>query len=227
MTREFAKHVDRIMLEVLRIQDQIRDNRGNDPDPEVLHQRLHLMFDDAERELGKRYEEWHLARFALAAWIDEILNNAPWEHRSYWANHTLQFDFEQRQDGREEFFRRAEEAARLPNKDALEVFFMCVVLQFKGVYDEMPGLATPADVDLPGGGHLPRRIQDWVRKMRQWISARNPPVVAGRLRNEDHEAPPLKARFSLLAMTLLLLTVLAATAFLWSITAQKGFAPPT
>jgi type VI secretion system protein ImpK len=213
MTRDFAKHVDRIALELLRVQEQIRENR--DLDPEVVHQRLHVLFDEAERDLGKRRDEWHLARFALAAWIDEMLAGAPWEHGHYWSNHTLQFDFEQRQDGREEFFRRAEDAARLPNKDALEVYFMCVVLQFKGVYDEVPGLAIPAEVDLPGGGHLPRRIQDWVRKMRQWISARNPPVVLGPPRNEEHEALELLGKNKMLSMTLLLATVLAAATFVY------------
>jgi type VI secretion system protein ImpK len=212
MSHDFAAVVDPIILYVLQLLDRI--SKIEDLDPEVLNRRLRSMLDEAERKLPARQQEWFLARFALVAWIDEELSTrAPWEHRSYWANHTLQFHYEGRQDGREEFFRRADEACRLPRKDAIEVFFMCVVLQFKGVYDETPGLPLPADIELPSGARVPPRIEDWMRTMREWISARQPPPIDNRPRPGMHEAPPLEGKYQMLAMTLLCATALAASAF--------------
>ena len=94
-------------------------------------------------------EGWELAKYALVAWIDDVLIEAPWPGRDWWENNSLEFAYFNTRDRATQFFKRAKQAAQLTRRDALEVFYVCVILGFRGLY-AMPEAAFLADqLDLP------------------------------------------------------------------------------
>jgi type VI secretion system protein ImpK len=73
--------------------------------------------------------------FALVCWLDEIMIfNTP--AGAQWKNHTLEFEFYRTADRATLFWEQADLAYSRP--DALEVFYLCVVLGFRGRYRDQP-----------------------------------------------------------------------------------------
>lgn len=73
------------------------------------------------------------ARFALAAWIDEMVNVSGWKGAVEWERDPLQLHFFGTTRAGVEFFERLKQL-RPENQAALEVFFHCLALGFHGKY---------------------------------------------------------------------------------------------
>ena len=103
--------------------------------------RIRSRLDHAEAQLG-RTPDWLLAKYALVAWIDEMLIvDAPWRDRDWWNENKLEWEIFQTNSRYDLFYKKAKEAFALPQKDALETFYVCVVLGFRGLYrDPVRGL---------------------------------------------------------------------------------------
>jgi type VI secretion system protein ImpK len=73
------------------------------------------------------------ARFALVAWIDEMIQGTHWPGREDWAREPLQLQLFRTNKAGDEFYERL---ARLhPEQlDAREVYFLCLALGFQGQY---------------------------------------------------------------------------------------------
>src|SRR5947209_13972033 len=70
-------------------------------------------------------------RYALACWLDELLIlNSPWS--AAWNERKLEAALYGTNDRAWKFWEQAELAAARPTTDALEGFFLCVVLGFRG-----------------------------------------------------------------------------------------------
>jgi len=152
MKPDFAKAIDPIFLYVLGLLDTIE--RGKPIDVSAARERIANRFDQAERLLSNRHDEWKLAEYALVCWIDEVLINAAWEGHDYWVQHKLEWERFGTAVAFDKFYEQAAVAARHTQKDALEVFYVCVVLGFRGMYvspEEARALADargwPADLD--------------------------------------------------------------------------------
>jgi type VI secretion system protein ImpK len=79
----------------------------------------------ADRFLGVRY--------ALVCWLDEFfILNTPWEKK--WNERKLEVELYGTNDRAWKFWRQADLALALPNDDAVEAFFLCVLLGFRGQY---------------------------------------------------------------------------------------------
>ena len=107
--------------------------------PDALRMRLIEMFNSAEREakrLGVADEAVQQARYALAAFLDEMILSVPSPHRDAWSARPLQYEFFRDNVAGVEFFNRLETLRRsIPSgKDLLEVFYLCLVLGFEGQY---------------------------------------------------------------------------------------------
>ena len=141
MTPEFSQAIDPIFMHVLGLLDRIE--HGDEPAPEEERLRIRALTDQAEAILGKS-KEWELAKFGLISWIDELLVDAPWEGRDWWSNNVLEMQLFNSRKAYDQFFIMAVEAASLTGKDALEVFYVCAILGFRGLYrdvDSGPALA--------------------------------------------------------------------------------------
>jgi len=186
MTPNFAKAIDPVFLYVLDLLDRI----GNDeePSPKAERVRIRALLDRAEAALG-RTDQWELAKYALVSWIDELLVDAPWAGGEWWSNNVLEMEFFKTRSCNELFFEKAQQAATLPQRDALEVYYVCVVLGFRGLY----GDAQLAEIMIESMG-LPDKLETWAEqtvlsiRLGQGRPELAPPSaeVAG--------APPLRAR---------------------------------
>ena len=190
MTPEFAEAVDPIFMRVLGLLERI--DRGENPPAE--DERLHIrgFLDQAEARLGQR-EDWRLAKYALISWIDEVLIDAPWSNRGWWENNSLEFELCTTRERANEFYLKAKEASALTRKDALEVFYVAVVLGFRGVYRNPEDASTLSDLF-----QLPPNLESWAKQTALSIQ-----LGQGRPKMSEESisiegAPPLEGPFLLI-----------------------------
>ena len=88
--------------------------------------------------------------------IDEVLLETPWAGQEWWNNNVLEVELFNTRLCNEQFYVKAQEASTLTRRDALEVFYVCVVLGFRGLYRE-PTLAAM----LTEAHGLPPDLETW------------------------------------------------------------------
>src|SRR5438093_8521298 len=103
--------------------------------------RSHLieMFLDADRKgetFGLPKEVLRQAKYAVAAFLDEMVMNSRWPEKHRWASQMLQYELFGTQVAGVEFFDYLDTVRRkLPlNTDLLEVYYRCLALGFQGQY---------------------------------------------------------------------------------------------
>jgi len=190
MTPRFAQAVDPIFLATLDLVDRI--NRSATISVQDERVRLRELFDHAEAMLGAA-PEWQLAKYALVSWIDELLVDLPWSGREWWSNNVLEVELFNTRLCNERFFVRGKEASALASRDALEVFYDCVLLGFRGLYRD----ARLADALTRAHG-LPSDLPGWLRQASQSIKVGQGRPSLGMARYDLRGAPPLKSRASLI-----------------------------
>ena len=208
MTPEFALAVDNIFLHVLGLLERI----GRDENPPVKEERLRIRgwIDQAEAILGQR-PDWQLAKYALVAWIDDVLIDAPWEGRGWWKENALEVEIFNTRLRNEQFYLKAKEASALTRKDALETFYVCAVLGFRGLYRDPMAAAALAE---PRG--LPADLETWARQtsMAIQLGQGRPPISEASVPATG--APPLEGPFLLVWATLAAVVLAAFTVILGS-----------
>jgi len=184
MTPEFAEVIDRVFLYVLGLLDRIERDENPVPSDERVWVRSWL--DEADAKLGQR-QDWQLAKYALVAWIDDVLIEAPWDGRGWWKENALEVEVCNTRLRHEQFYVKAKEAAALSKKDALEVFYVCVVLGFRGLYRDPAAAAVLA---APRG--LPPDLESWSRQtsMAIQLGQGRPPITETIVPGQG--APPLE-----------------------------------
>jgi type VI secretion system protein ImpK len=203
MTPEFAKAVDPVFLHVFGLLDRL--GRGVQPSPEEERLRVRGLIDQADAIWGHTPDA-ELAKYAIVAWIDEMLvAEAPWQGSEWWKNNSLEWEYFKTQDRSEQFYVKAKEASSLRRKDALEVFYVCVVMGFRGLYRDLNRAASFSEVL-----QLPPDLDTWARQAAMSIQLKlgRPPISEVSVPIEG--APPLNGPFSLIWASLagLILTVL-------------------
>jgi type VI secretion system protein ImpK len=204
MTPEFAKAVDPIFLHVFGLLDRI--GRGVEPLPEEERLRIRGLIDQADAMWGHTPDA-ESAKYAIVSWIDEMLAaEAPWQGSEWWKNNSLEWEYFKTQDRSEQFYLKAKEASGLRRKDALEVFYVCVVMGFRGLYRDLNRAAAFTEAL-----QLPPDLETWARQAAMAIQLKlgRPPISEVSVPIEG--APPLNGPFSLIWASLagLILTVLA------------------
>lgn len=196
MTPEFAAAVDPIIVYVVNLIDRIGENQ--EPNPQEEHDRVRALLDRAEGQLtGHHREGWPLAKYALATWTDEMLIAAPWEGRSWWVSNCLEFAVFRTNIAFHEYYEQARQAAELTSKNALEVFYVCVVLGFRGLY----GDAHAATIAEEAG--LPPTLEAWAKRSAMVIQLGQGVPTLGDFPRPGAGAPPLEGRFIALGAILL------------------------
>ena len=107
--------------------------------PEHLRTRLQHLFHVAEKQaksIGVSSDAYAEAKYAVTAYIDEMIINSRWSQREQWAARPLQYDFFSEYVAGEGFFKRLETIRRTPplNTDLLEIYDLCLILGFEGQY---------------------------------------------------------------------------------------------
>ncbi len=206
MSPEFAAAVDPVVRHLLDLVDRM--TAGEVVDPQDVRRRVVDRLERAEAMVGAT-AEWPLAKYALVAWTDELLLDVDWAGREWWSNNVLEVEQFRSRDCSERFFVKAEEARRLSSPDALEVFYDCVVLGFRGMY-RSPEVAR--SLSRPDG--LPDSLQAWCKRTAMALqrSGATPLVHDG---TPPLGAPPRSARPWVVGTALLLfaLTVVDVLVF--------------
>ena len=187
MTPTFAQAVDPIFLHVLRLLDQLQEH-DHVPAPQEERFALIAMFDRASATLGAS-DEWNLAKYALASWIDELLLETPWDGRDWWSNNVLEVELFGTRLCYNRFYIRAQEASASPQRDALEVFYNCVVLGFRGIYGDPAMAAAWAPQQ-----NLPPDLETWASQVVLAIRLGQVRPKLSDRRAEIAGAPPLRTR---------------------------------
>ena len=76
-------------------------------------------------------------RYALACWLDEIfISDSSWKEE--WNASKVETNLYGMNDRASEFWKQAQRAQTRPTRDALEVYYLCVMLGFRGEFIEKP-----------------------------------------------------------------------------------------
>ncbi len=75
-------------------------------------------------------------KYAIAAFIDELVMRSKWQHRHQWMSQPLQLQFFGEHLAGEGFFKRLDTLRQTSpqNIDVLEVYYVCLQLGFEGMY---------------------------------------------------------------------------------------------
>ena len=202
MTPSFSRAIDPLFLHVLRLLERIERNEPLDAGEQRVLIRAWL--DNAEATFGQS-DQWQLAKFALVAWIDEVLIETAWEGQQWWQENALEVEMFNTRDAYTAFYAKARDASQLTKKDALEVFYVCAVLGFRGLYRDSKA------ADQAKLLNLPTDLQTWAKQAAMAIhlgQGRAPIDVSG---SPGRGAPPLDGRFQLVGTSLLTVVLAAAT----------------
>lgn len=140
MTDAFASLVSPVLQHLVDL--QLRLEAGENPSLASERERVLVLLDEAERKASESSALAHdfaLAKHALVYWIDEILINSQWAHATEWRQQILEWDIYHERLRSERFFEKAHDAEGLANTDALETFYLCVALGFRGRHVDSPG----------------------------------------------------------------------------------------
>jgi type IV/VI secretion system ImpK/VasF family protein len=202
MTPEFVVAIVPLMQDVLALAE--RASAGKAGPVEAERASLRARFDaTAARCRGPLAADWELAGYALAAAADELMIvDVAWPGQSWWENHALEVELYGTRRRATEFYTRAEKAAALPSRDALQTYVAAVLMGFRGILRDRP-----------------EALDTWMRSNAQLIklSVDRPAVPA--VGSDVPGAPPLEGRSKL--MWAILSTSLAAAALI--VTAWGAF----
>jgi type VI secretion system protein ImpK len=211
MTPKFAEAVDPVFLHVLGLLDRI--GREENPPPREERLRIRGWLDQAQAILGES-QDWQLAKYALVAWIDEVLieTQVPWEGQDWWKENALEVELFGTRESNEQFYMKAKESSTLSHRDALEVFYVCVMLGFRGLYRDSQTASFLAEQH-----GLPPDKETWARQtaMTIQLGQGRPPLTDAAA---SGDGTPLEGPFLLIASAFLavVLAALVATAALYS-----------
>jgi type VI secretion system protein ImpK len=104
-----------------------------------FRERVMELFQHAEQDgqrMGIPRDTLRLAKFAVAAFLDEMILNSSCPQREEWAFRTLQYELFNTQEAGVEFFQELNAVRHsVPlNVDLLELYYSCLTLGFEGQY---------------------------------------------------------------------------------------------
>ena len=200
MDSAFATAIAPILSTALEFLDEIKQ-RPTDWDVAQIRNaqmRIEKSLDKAQRQLkAKNESSWNRIKYALVAWIDEQCISLPWQGADWWKNNSLEVACFRSKNSHNDFYVHAEDAIRKNDQNAIEAFFLCVVLGFRGIYIDLRS-SDPEYVerakDFIRRFHLKGDLRDWLKRISEYIPIGQ---SSARLNIESVEAfgaPPLNAR---------------------------------
>ena len=103
---------------------------------EEVHDSFIRLFNNAHQlrlQSSFAQSDYEQAKFAVCAWVDEMISISEWPEKMKWASVELQRQFFQTTNAGEEFYSRLCQLKNIQT-DVLEVYATCLNLGFKGCY---------------------------------------------------------------------------------------------
>lgn len=168
MTPELAQAIDGVFIYMADLFDRVE---RNDVIDRLDERSVFLsLLQRGQQQLGAR-EDWPFVQYALIAWIDDVLSDIEWSGKDRWNYYRLELDFYQSRECDTAFFHKAGEAATRGLFDALEVYFLCVMLGFRGFFREADAEQKARQLNLP------HSLPEWIRRTVA-VLRRDPATVA-------------------------------------------------
>ncbi|MCP4096800.1 MAG: DotU family type IV/VI secretion system protein [Planctomycetaceae bacterium] len=209
MQRDFALAVTPIFDVALRWIDTIADpNRPSlkIEDIQDAHSNILATIKNAKSKLERKYRDrWDLIEYAIVAWIDEQCRSLNWEGRNWWENNSLELSRFSTKNSHDAFFEKAEEAMR--DRDAIEIYFLCVVLGFRGIYMDLrhqDAAYVERAKDFVSRRNLPSDLRDWLKRASDMIPLGHSSGSLDLIEEESSGISPLSAKLSLISSLLFL-----------------------
>jgi type VI secretion system protein ImpK len=118
--------------------------RSSDPgDAEVLRQKIDEQFRSLEtraRQADVPQEDVQQAKYAIAAFIDEMILTSSWPLKDSWADKPLQLAYFNDFAAGEEFYNKIDVLRGAKRNAVLEVYYLCLSLGFRGKYVDLQGM---------------------------------------------------------------------------------------
>ena len=148
---------------------------------------------------------WNLTHYALITWIDEMMIGTEWPGAASWNDNKLESLFLSSNDRAWKFYVSAGDAAKQGLNDVVEVYYLAVVLGFRGFYE----VASPDEAVNNG---LPPTIDEWLDDMGRRILSQQVKPTHQHMSQVINGTPALRGfdRFlmaSLLSIPLILLLI--------------------
>jgi type VI secretion system protein ImpK len=144
MREEIANLVYPTLAYGLELRERLEYGERPDMAAEQAHLRgLLKTAAEAQRwpDYGGDGDRWLGIRYALACWVDEILTlHSPWGPQ--WQNHILEESLYGTRDRAWNFWAQAKRAQARPGIDAVEAYYLCVMLGFRGEGPDKPETIT-------------------------------------------------------------------------------------
>src|SRR6516162_2367769 len=118
--------------------------RSKDPgDAELLRQKIDEQFRALEtraRQSDVPQEDVQQAKYAIAAFIDEMILTSSWPLKESWADKPLQLAYFNDFAAGEEFYNKIDTPRGAKRNSVLEVYYLCLTLGFRGKYVDLQGM---------------------------------------------------------------------------------------
>ena len=183
MREEIANLVFPVLKEGLHLKERLE--RGDRPDFQAEQARLRALLrrETEARQwpaFGGEGEQFLGVRYALACWLDELFCDDQWgDWGRFWNNSKMETVLYKTNLRNRVFWQQAEMAERRNEKDALEGYYLCVMLGFRG---QRAGAA--------------RELHDWRENIERQLNQGQTVAWPGpaELPPPPPNVPPLKAR---------------------------------
>ena len=114
-------------------------SREETPDYETVSLDIKSALSEHARDYlagGYSEDQYEMAKYAVAAFIDETLLSSSWDHKDKWQNELLQTAYFQTVNAGEGFYKRLNSLSPVnpAEKDIREVYYYCLALGFRGRY---------------------------------------------------------------------------------------------
>jgi len=118
--------------------------RSSDPgDAEAMRQKIDEQFRALEtkaRQSDVPQEDVQQAKYAIAAFIDEMILTSSWGLKDSWADKPLQLAYFNDFSAGEEFYNKVDQLRGAKRNSVLEVYYLCLALGFRGKYVDLQGM---------------------------------------------------------------------------------------
>lgn len=167
---------------------------------------LKKTIDKAQRKLQPLDEtSWRQVKYAFVAWIDEQCISLPWKGREWWKNNSLEVQYFRSRNSHNDFYVQAEEAIRKNDRNAIEAFFLCVVLGFRGIYIDLlskkPEYAARAK-EFVQRYRLKSDLRDWLKRASEYLPIGESSARLNIKKQEGYGAAPLGGRIEFVSALL-------------------------
>ncbi|RPH45637.1 MAG: DotU family type IV/VI secretion system protein [Planctomycetota bacterium] len=118
--------------------------RSSDPgDAEAMRMKVDEQFRALEtkaRQSDVPQEDVQQAKYAICAFVDEMILTSSWGLKDSWSDKPLQLAYFNDFSAGEEFYNKVDTLRGSKKNSVLEVYYMCLALGFRGKYVDLQGM---------------------------------------------------------------------------------------